>query len=86
MSEESSTRRDNALDFLDELDERHDFLLDELEQLNTRIDSVLNEYTKSRQTAALTGALAGAAIGEQPNKVEVLVDASNSTDEPANFD
>jgi hypothetical protein len=82
MSEESSTRRENALDFLDELDERHDFLLDELEQLNTRIDAVLNEYTKSRQSAAMTGV----SVGEQPNKVDALVDASNSTDEPANFD
>ena len=53
MSEESQTRRDNALDFLDELDGRHDLLLTELEQLNSRIDSVLSEYTKSRQSAAL---------------------------------
>jgi hypothetical protein len=81
MSDESSTRRNNALDFLDELDERHDFLLDELEQLSTRIDSVLNEYTKSRQTAGIVG---GTVI-EQPAQNEALVDDSKATDEAAEF-
>ncbi len=55
MSDATQARRDNALDFLDELDGRHDFLLNELEQLNLRIDSVLAEYSKSRQSLASNG-------------------------------
>lgn len=57
MPDETQTRRDNALDFLDELDGRHDLLLTELEQLNQRIDSVLGAYSKSRQSAALASSL-----------------------------
>ena len=57
MPDETHTRRDNALDFLDELDVRHDLLLAELELLNQRIDSVLGAYSKSRQSAALASSL-----------------------------
>jgi len=82
MSDEAATRRENALDFLDELDERHDFLLTELEQLNTRIDSVLNEYTKSRQSAALANGIAVDRLLE----VNTVSDASRSQIETADFD
>jgi hypothetical protein len=83
MSDATQTRRDIALDFLDELDGRHDLLLTELEQLNNRIDSVLNEYAKSRQSAALASGVAihrSAEGGSAPN------DASNSHSETADFD
>ncbi|MDX1927573.1 MAG: hypothetical protein SFV81_13710 [Pirellulaceae bacterium] len=82
MSEESSNRRNNALDFLDELDERHDFLLNELEQLNLRIDAVLNDYSKSRQSAAI----ANGVVADHHSQVVSLTDASNYTDEAAEFD
>ena len=52
MSEVSQSKRDNALEFLDELDVKHDRLLDELDVLNNRIDAILADYSKSRQTAA----------------------------------
>ena len=52
MSEASQSKRDNALEFLDELDVKHDRLLDELDVLNNRIDAILADYSKSRQTAA----------------------------------
>lgn len=82
MSDESATRRDNALDFLDELDDRHDFLLSELERLNLRIDSVLSEYTKSRQTAVL----ASVEPVERPVDALAVAEASNELREAVDFD
>ena len=81
MSEESSSRRNNALDFLDELDERHDFLLNELEQLNVRIDTVLNEYSKSRQSAAIANGVAA----DHQAQIETSTDASNFLNEAVDF-
>ncbi len=56
MADSTETKRDQALEFLDELDGKHDHLLTELDALNARIDTILREYTKSRQAA---GQLAG---------------------------
>lgn len=81
MSDEDATRRNQALDFLDELDERHDYLLNELDQLNLRIDSVLNEYTKSRQLSAQANG-----VLEPPRDAVTSIDASNDQAEPADFD
>lgn len=64
MSEAMQAKRENALDFLDELDGKHDRLLDELDLLNTRIDSILADYAKSRQAAANTQAATTQAISE----------------------
>ena len=82
MSDEPQSRRDNALDFLDELDGRHDFLLTELEQLNQRLDSVLSEYSKSRQSAALPSSN----DAERSLDVDTCLGASNSQPLAANFD
>jgi hypothetical protein len=72
MPDETQTRRDNALDFLDELDGRHDLLLAELELLNQRLDSVLGAYSKSRQSAALTSSL-GVELSADVDSLEVLL-------------
>jgi hypothetical protein len=46
--EQGKSRRDDALDMLDDLDIRHDSLLIEIDALSARIDGVLGEYSKQR--------------------------------------
>ncbi len=55
--------RENALQFLDEMESRHDFLLNELDKLNASIETVLSEYTKSRQGADASPAATEIAAG-----------------------
>ncbi len=52
MAEATHVQRENALAFLDELDEKHDRLLTELDVLSGRIDTILNQYAVSRQSAS----------------------------------
>ncbi len=50
--ESEISKRDQALEFLDEMEVRHDHLLQELDALNLRIDSILDAYAKSRSPHA----------------------------------
>lgn len=84
MADETQSRRDNALDFLDELDRRHDFLLTELDQLSIRIDAVLGEYAKSRQSG---GVLVGTGSGaNEPTLASTTENASNSATTDVDFE
>lgn len=48
---ESKNSHENALQFLQGIEQRHDHVLEELEQLNGRIEDVLGEYLNSREQA-----------------------------------
>ena len=83
MSDTLQSKRDSALDFLDELDGKHDLLLTELDSLNARIYSILAEYAKSRQAAA--GAIdASATIAATDGAAGGAKTVENSTATTAN--
>ena len=58
---DSKTSHEQALQFLQGIEQRHNQVLDELEHLNGRIEAVLGEYLDSRERPR------EAAFGESPN-------------------